>query len=95
MLREKKRVPSIFNGESNESFICVNLCSPTPPTIRSHTSDYATRMMVNVSRIFEMCHVIHDIHISSGQSPRYDVTVRCGSREAMSEIPRSYGNKSG
>jgi hypothetical protein len=51
--------------------------------------------MVNVSRIFEMCHVIHDIHISSGQWPRYDVTVRCDSREAMTEIPRSYGNKSG
>jgi hypothetical protein len=32
---------------------------------------------------------------SSGQWPRYDVTVRCGSREAMSEVPRSYGNKSG
>jgi hypothetical protein len=43
-----------------------------------------TRMKDNISRSFEMRHVIHDIHIGSGQWPRCDVTygtVRC---------PRSY-----
>jgi hypothetical protein len=37
-------------------------------------------MKGNVTRSFEMCHVIHDIRISSGQWPRCDVTygaVRC------------------
>jgi hypothetical protein len=58
---------------------------PLPhPTTRFHICAYVTRMKDNVSRSFEMRHVIHDILISSGQWPRCDVTygaVRC---------PRSY-----
>jgi hypothetical protein len=60
------------------------LCFPTTSTTRSHICAYVTRMNDNVSRSFEMRHVIHDIRISSGQWPRCDVkygAVRC---------PRSY-----
>jgi hypothetical protein len=58
------------------------LCSPTPSTTRSHTCAYVTRVKDNVSRSFEMCHVIHDTSINSGQWPRCAVTNgTCGSRD--------------
>jgi hypothetical protein len=58
------------------------LCSPTPSTTRFHTCAYVTRMKNNVSRSFELRHVIPDTRISSGQCPRCDVTnVICGTRD--------------
>jgi hypothetical protein len=58
-------------------FVSLPLPQPAP-----HTCAYETRMKDNVSRSFEMRHVIHDIHISSGQWPRCDVTNgTCGSRD--------------
>jgi hypothetical protein len=47
---------------------------PYPSTNRSHTCAYVTCMKDNVSRSFEMRHVIHDTRISSGNWPRCDVT---------------------
>jgi hypothetical protein len=59
-------------------------CSPTPPTTRSHICAYVRRIKENVSRNFEMRHVIHDIRFSSGQWPRCDVTY------GAVRWPRSY-----
>jgi hypothetical protein len=93
--KTSKRTPSIFKDESTGSCICLR-----SPIYMSHVNKiqpirvkmiriagiraYVTRMKDNVSRSFEMRHVIHDIRISSGQWPQCDVTygvVRC---------PRSY-----
>jgi hypothetical protein len=60
---------------------CFYLCSPSPPTIRSHTCAYVKRMKHNFSRSFEPRHVIPDTRISSGQCPRCDVNVTLGSRD--------------
>jgi hypothetical protein len=61
-------------------------CSPTPSTTRSHTCAYVTRMK-DVSRSFEMRHVIHDTRNISGQWPRCDVT-KCAVR--LTRLQRSY-----
>jgi hypothetical protein len=68
----------------HSGWLLVFLYSPTPTTTRSHICAYVTRMKDNVSRSFEMRHVMHDTRISSGQWHRCDATygtVRC---------PRSY-----
>jgi hypothetical protein len=60
---------------------CFYLCSPTPPTTRSHTCAYVTRMKDNFSRSFERRHVIPNTRISSGQCPRCHANVTLGSRD--------------
>jgi hypothetical protein len=83
-----KHIPSIFKDESTGSCVCLisliymsHVNKVQPIRVKAiRVKD----MKDNVSRSFEMRHVIHDVRISSGQWPRCDVTygaVRC---------PRSY-----
>jgi hypothetical protein len=70
----------------------IYLSSPTPPTNRSYTCAYVTRMNDNVSISFEPRHVIPDTRISSGQCSRCDVNVTLGTRCYMrfARFPRSH-----
>jgi uncharacterized alkaline shock family protein YloU len=62
----------------------VNKVQPIRVKNDTHSSYMCniTRMKDNVSKSFEMRHVIHDIRISSGQWPRCDVkcAVRYGAK---------------
>jgi hypothetical protein len=71
---------------------CFYLNFPTPPTNRSHTCAYVTRMKDNVSRSFEPRYVIANTRISSSQCPRCDVNVTLGTRCYMrcARFPRSH-----
>jgi hypothetical protein len=86
----KKRIPSIFKDESTGSCICLRSLiymshvNKVQPKSVKMICIAAIHVKDNVSRSFEMRHVIHDIRIISGQWPRCDATygaVRC---------PRSY-----
>jgi hypothetical protein len=61
------RLTRYCNNMRYSGFSFVFFVSLTPPATRSHTCAYVTRMKDNVSRSFEMRHVVHDTHISSGQ----------------------------
>jgi hypothetical protein len=41
---------------------CLYLCSPTPPTTRSHTCAYVTRVAVNVPGVASMGHEVREGH---------------------------------
>jgi hypothetical protein len=76
-------VTRYYNNKRHSGLLLFSLF-PTPPTTRPHTCAYVMRMKDNVSRSFEMRHVIHDIRISSRQWPRCDVTY------GAARCPRSY-----
>jgi hypothetical protein len=70
---ELKKQTFIFNDESTGSCICtiitcatadclcLYLCSPTPPTTRSQTCGYVTRVAVNVSGVTSVLHELRDL----------------------------------
>jgi hypothetical protein len=55
-------------------------CFPTPPTTRSHTYAYVTRIKDNVSRSFEMRHVIH-VSVADDDPGVTSLNVRCDFRD--------------
>jgi hypothetical protein len=61
------RLTRYYNNMRYSGLLLFFLVSLPPPTTRFHTCACVTRMEDNVSRIFEMRHVIHDTRISSGQ----------------------------
>jgi hypothetical protein len=61
------RLTRYHNNMRYSGLLLFFFVSLPPPTTRSHTCAYVTRMKDNVSRSFEIRHVIHDTRISSGQ----------------------------
>jgi hypothetical protein len=97
LTEKSKRIPFIFDDESTGSciraittcatadFFCLYLCSPTPPTTRSQTRGYVTRVAVNVSGVTS---VLRDLAKVTRKSSAKTYTCQYTSQTALTTTGR-------